>query len=112
MSCAVDIIHTGWNEILDNLRLIHNNLFMIYIFDELFVELSEFKEHSEYEFKKKKMHYVEKSNTKAMPLKELIKELFTPTDCDNQDSTEMLEKLAGLGIQALVNELEDKKKAT
>ena len=33
-------------------------------------------------------------------------------DKDNQDSTEILEKLAGVGIVALIDELEDEKKAT
>ena len=56
--------------------------------------------------------YVVASNTKAVPLKELVKELFTPTKLDNQDSTEILEKIVGIGIQALIDELEDKSKAT
>ena len=36
----------------------------------------------------------------------------SPTNLDNQDSTEMLEKIAGIGIQALIDELEDKSKST
>ena len=45
-------------------------------------------------------HYVKKGKTKAVPLKMLIKELFTPVDPDNQSSIEMLEKVAAIGIQA------------
>ena len=47
-----------------------------------------------------------------MPLKKLIKELFTPTDCDNQDRTNVLQKLTVLGIQELLDEFKDDKKAT
>ena len=43
-------------------------------------------------------------------MKELIKELFSPTNLDNQDSTEMLEMITTIGIQALIDELLDKKK--
>ena len=53
-----------------------------------------------------------KAKTKAVPLKMLIKELFTPADPDNQSSTEMLEKVAAIGIQAIIDELLDEKKAT
>ena len=60
----------------------------------------------EYEFKKKS-EFVEASQTKTVPLKELIKELFLPTNHDNQDSTEMLETITTIGIQALVDELLD-----
>ena len=60
----------------------------------------------------KKTEYVEASSTKAVPLKELIKEIFHPVDEDNHHSTEMLENLAGIGIAALIAELEDEDKAT
>ena len=66
----------------------------------------------EYEFKNKKSEFVEASQTKAVPLKELIKELFSPTNLDNQDSTKMLETITTIGIQALIDELLDEKKAT
>ena len=47
-----------------------------------------------------------------MPLKKLIKELFTPTYHDNQDITNFLEKITVIGIQELLDGLEDEKKAT
>ena len=75
-------------------------------------ELPEFEAHMEYEFKNKKSEFVEASQTKAVPLKELIKELFSPTNLDNQDITKMLETITIIGIQALIDELLDKKKAT
>ena len=45
-------------------------------------------------------------------MKELIKELLCPTNLDNQDSIEMLETITTIGIQALIDELIDEKKAT
>ena len=45
-------------------------------------------------------------------MKELIKELLCPTNLDNQDSIEMLETITTIGIQALIDELLDEKKAT
>ena len=66
----------------------------------------------EYEFENKKSAYVEESKEKAVPLKELVKELFSPENLDNQDSTDTLYKMAEIGIAALVVELEDEKKAT
>ena len=47
-----------------------------------------------------------------MPLKKLIKGIFNPTDRDNQDSNNVLGKLTVIGIQALLDELENDKKAT
>jgi hypothetical protein len=64
------------------------------------------------EFENKKTDYVEPSKTKAVPLKNLIKELFRSVNKDNQNSTEMLEKLVGVGIAALIGKLEDKKKTS
>ena len=45
-------------------------------------------------------------------MKELIKELFLPTNLDNQDSTEMLETIITIVTQALIDELLDDNKAT
>ena len=47
-----------------------------------------------------------------MPLKKLIKELFTLPDSDKQNSTNVLEKLNVIGIQELLDDLEEEKKAT
>ena len=66
----------------------------------------------EYEFNNKKSEFVEDLQTEAVPLKELIKELFSPTNLDNQDSTKMLEMITTIGIQALIDELLDEKKST
>ena len=52
----------------------------------------------EYEFKNKKSEFVEALQTKAVHLKKLIKELFSPTNLDNQDITDILEMITTIGI--------------
>ena len=39
MGRAVDMIHSACKEIIDNFTLIHNDLYMLHIFDELCDEL-------------------------------------------------------------------------
>ena len=41
----------------------------------------------------------------------LVKELFSPENLDNQNSTDTLEKIAAIGIAALVVEMENEKKS-
>ena len=112
MGRAIDLIHHACQDIIDDNTLIHNESYMLHIFDEFLEELPEFQAHMEYTFKNKMSDYVVASKTKAVPIKDLIKELFSPTNLDNQDSTEMLEKIASIGIKALTDELEDNSKAT
>ena len=85
---------------------------MLNILDELRDELPEFKAFLEYEFENKNSAYVEESKEKAVPLKELVKELSSPENIDNQDSTDTLEKISAIGIAALVVEMENEKKTT
>ena len=59
----------------------------------------------EYEFENKKSAYVKESKDKAVPLKEIVNELFSTENLDNQDSTYTLEKIAAIGIAELVVEL-------
>ena len=67
---------------------------MMHLFNNLHKELLDFDAYLTSEFQVRKSHYIKKSNTTAVPIKMLIKELFTPADPDNQDSIEMLEKVA------------------
>ena len=112
MGRAVDMIHSACKNIIDNVMLIHDDFYMLHIFDKLRDELPEFKAFLEYDFENKNSVYVDESKEKAVQLKELFKELFSPENLDNQDSTDTLEKIAAIGITALVVELEDEKKAT
>ena len=99
MGRAVGMIHSAFKDTIDNVTLIHNDLYMLHIFDELRDELPEFKAFLEYEFENKKSAYVEESKDKAV--------LFSPENLDNQDSTATLENIAAIGFAALVVELED-----
>ena len=112
MGSAADTIHGVCKDIIDNVTLIHNDLYILHIFDELRDELPEFKAFLEYEFENKNSAYVEDSKEKAVPLKELVKELFSPENLDNQDSTDTLEKIAAIGIAELVVDMENENKAT
>ena len=112
MGRSVDLIHSTCNDVIDDITLIHDDSYMLHIFDKLLIDPPKFQAFIDYEFKNKMSEFVQASQTKAVPLKELIKELFAPTNQDNQDSTQMLENIAAIGIQALIDELEDQSKAT
>ena len=60
----------------------------------------------------KKTEFISTSQTKSVPYSKLIDELFSPKDDDNKDSTEILEKVATLAMEAMICELENKTKAT
>ena len=105
MGRAIDLIYHACKDIVHDPLLIHDESLMLHIFDDLLEDLPEFEAHVEYEFKNKKS--VEALHTKAVPLKEIIKELFSLTNLDNQDSTKMLEMITRIGIQALIDELLD-----
>ena len=81
------------------------------IYDPLMDELPEFKYYMDYQCKDLTYHYAVSSKTREAPLKKLTNELFTPTDRDKKDSTNVLEKLTVIVIQELLDELEDEKKS-
>ena len=68
-------------------------------------ELPEFKDYMDYQCKDRTSNYSVSSNTREVPLKKLIKEIFAPTGCDNQDISNVLEKLTVIDIQELLDEL-------
>eukprot|EP00957_Ditylum_brightwellii_P057620 4369468-Ditylum_brightwellii.AAC.1 len=55
----------------------------------------------------KKTQYVVKSNTKPVPLKQLVDELLVPQDIDSKESTFMIEVVGAIAIKAIIVELED-----
>ena len=93
-------------------ELIHDESFMMGLMDTWKDELPPFKEYLKRQYEKKKTAYFESHGAKAVPLKELRKELFHPADQDNKASTPMLEKLALVAANAWVSELVDESKAT
>ena len=105
MGRVIDLIYHACKDIVYKPSLIHDGSFMLQISDDLLDELPEFEAHLEYELKNKKSEFVEASQKKAVPLKEIIKKLFSPTNLNNQDSTKMLKTITTIGIQALIGEL-------
>ena len=81
MGRVLDLIYNTCKDIVANVSLVHDNSFMLHLFDELCEELPEFDAYLKNEFENKKT--AEPSKTKAVPLKKLIKELFHPVDKDN-----------------------------
>ena len=53
MGRTLDMIHSACKDIIENFTLVHNDLYMLHIFDELRDELPEFRAFLEYEFEKK-----------------------------------------------------------
>ena len=107
-----DALHNACFDILNDSTLIHDESYMMHIFDDLAGELPPFREYLDLMFEKKTSDYVVKQEDKALPYSMLLDELFTPEDCDNRDSTPVLEEVAKIGVAALQQELEDPKKAT
>ena len=70
---VVDLIHSACTEIIVDITLIHDESSMLHIFDELLIELPDFKVFMDYESKNKMSKFVEASHTKAVSLKELTK---------------------------------------
>ena len=80
------------------------------LFDDIASEVPEFKEFLQYEFEKKKTEFIALSSSKSVPYSMLVDELFSPKDDDNKDSTEILEKVALLAIEAVRCELKMKRR--
>ena len=85
---------------------------MMHIFDEIADKLPEFRDFLKYKFKDKKTEYIKKSNSKSVPYKILLKELFHPSDQNSKDCTTTLEEVAHIAIEVIRTELEDENKAT
>ena len=112
MGRVVDILHDACTHLLEDIKLFHDESYMMHIFDEIADELPEFRAFLKYEFEDKKTEYIKKSNSKSVPYKMLLKELFHPSDQDNKDCTSTLEEVAHIAIEAIRKELEDENKAT
>ena len=79
------ILHTAYNNLIGDPRLIHDKSFIMYIYDPLIDELPKFKYYMDYQCEDWTSHYGASSKTWKVLLKNLIKELFTSTERDNQD---------------------------
>ena len=54
---AIELIYHACEDIVHETLLIHDELFMLHIFNDLLEELPEFEAHLEYEFKNKKSEF-------------------------------------------------------
>ena len=98
------ILHTSCNDLIDDPILIHEKSFMMHIYDPLIHELPEFKDYMDYQYEYLTSHYAASSKTREVPLKKLLKELLNPTDRDNQEITNVPEKIGVIGIRELLDE--------
>ena len=73
------------NMILDQPELIHDESFMIRMMDPWAAELPPFQDYLNYKPKQQNTNYFNStSTTKAVPLKELHRQLYSPTDQDKK----------------------------
>ena len=113
MGQSLDMLHTTSTQLLNDIGLIHEETFMMHLFDEWSAELPWFKEFLKYKFHDQMTYFITASKNKTvLPHRTLIKELFLPTNHTNKRSTVFLEKVATIAIKAYLCKLEDPKKAT
>ena len=113
MGKVLDKLKEDLELIVGQPELIHDESFMMGMMDEWADELPPFREYLDHKFHHQKTSYFnDASKIKAVPLMELRKELFTPTDQDNKDSTPMLEELVVVAATRWIEELLDTTKAT
>ena len=112
MGRAVDVLHDACTELINDPKLYHDETYMMHLFDDIADEIPEFKDFLQYKYEDQVTTFVATSNSKSVPYKMLISDLFHPRDEDNKASTSMLEKIAKIGIEAFKVELEDENKAT
>ena len=87
MGKVLDKLKDDLNMIVDQPKLIHDKSFMMGMMDPWAAELPPFQECIDNKLKQHKTNYFNStSTTKAVPLKELRKELFYPTYQDNKYS--------------------------
>eukprot|EP00956_Cyclotella_meneghiniana_P021174 scaffold38171_cov73-Cyclotella_meneghiniana.AAC.1 len=101
------------NLLKDDPELILDPLFMNNIFKKYRDELPPFTEYWDLMFKKKQMKVVaRKDGSKVVHYNRLRKYLFNPTRATDKETTDTVIELASTAVEAVITELEDKRKAT
>ncbi|KAL7537517.1 hypothetical protein ACHAXR_007880 [Thalassiosira sp. AJA248-18] len=108
---VLDSLKEDLESIMDQPELVHDEAFMMGMMSPWAELIPDFKLYLEHQFEGAKQRKVAESDSWAVPLKEVRRELFHPRDQDNKDSTEMLEILAKIACQAWIDELLDPKEA-
>ena len=94
-------------------ELIHEEKFIMGIMNPWAAEFPPFQDYLDHKTKQQNTNYLKStSTTKEIPLKELRKDMLSPTYQDKNNSTEMLEDLGVVSATRWVQELMDPKKAT
>jgi hypothetical protein len=110
---VLDKLKLNLEEIAEEPELIHDESFMMGLMDDWADELPPFCEYLTHQFEEKKQTlFDDESGTKVVPLAELRKELFHPTDSDNKACTPFLEEYAKVAAEAWIAELVDPTKGT
>ena len=108
MGKVMDKLKDDLESIIDSPDLIHSEEFMMGQLKEWEEELPEFQEYRRDYIEKKTMFYFNSpGQDKAHPMKELMKELFTPEDQDNKNTTPRLEELAVIMAKAWIGKMVD-----
>ena len=109
----MNTLHEKLNLIKDDPELILDPLFMNNIFKKYRDELPPFAEYWDLMFKKKQMKVVaRKDGSKVVHYNRLRKYLFNPTRATDKETTDTVIELASTAVEAVITELEDKRKAT
>ena len=113
MGKVLDKIKYDLSMIVDQPELIHDESFMMGMMDPWNSELPTFQEYLDHKLKQHKTNYFNSTpTTKAVPIKELHKEMVSPTYQYNKYITQMLEELGVVSETRWVQELLHPKKAT
>ena len=66
MGCAADILHTACGQLLHDIKLIHDEEFMMNMFDDIANKIPKFKEFLKYESNNKKTEFISASQIKSV----------------------------------------------
>ena len=113
MGKVMDKLKEELQSIVNTPGLIHYQDFMMRMLTFWEEELLEFKEYRHDVIEKNRTGYFnDTAKEKAFPLKEFLKELFTPVDQDNKYTTPILDNLAVVAAERWIEELLDPTKVT
>ena len=111
MGKVMDKLKDDLESIIDSPDLIHSQDFMMGQLKEWEEELPEFEEYQresiEERLKDDVIYFNAPGQEKAYPMKELMKELFTPENQDNKNTTPILEELAVIMAKAWIGKMVD-----
>ena len=112
MRKVLDKLKYDLNMIVYQTELIHDESFMMVMMYPWSAQLPPFQYYLDQKLKQQKTNYFNStSTTKSFHIKKIRKQLFSPTDQDNKDSTKILEDLGFFAVTRWVQELLDPKKA-